>query len=117
MLLFIFVFDCLVYALRLAVGAAVGTAVARDLGAQLLNMAVLYTLMGLLNRRSRTSRSPQAAKQVGGRPTQAPPPWSQPWYYYCGAGGGVAAPRRHTVRSAPARPAPPLRCRRSACWR
>ena len=63
-LLFVFCFDVLSLVLRsiaklLTSGPA---AVAREMGPQLLNMAVLYTLVGLVNRRSRQG-NPLAARQ------------------------------------------------------
>lgn len=66
-MIFIFVFDCVCYVMRFlarVMGGHDPLAVATGLAPQVLNMALLYVLMGLLNRRSRHSQSPRAAKQV-----------------------------------------------------
>lgn len=63
-LLFIFCFDVLSLVLRSIAKLITdpAAAVARELAPQLLNMAVLYTLVGLVNRRSRQG-NPLAARQ------------------------------------------------------
>lgn len=94
MLTFVGAFDCIMFVVRAAAKLASAEPVGRSLLAQLGNMALLYSLIGLLNARTRRM-GVRAAQQV--RPG------------HCRAGRGAAG----SVAAAP--PVPSCALRPSAC--